>query len=367
VRLAVLNWRDLAHSDSGGAEVFVDEVTRRWVDAGNHVTLYSSGSLDLPSSDARHGVRIERVGRLKTGSHHLRAPSKVKSGFDVVLESVNTVPYFLPYRLRSGPPFVALVHQMAVDVWDAHLPRLLAKAARRIEPQWFRPYRKIPVAAVSESTRTDLHAAGVSNVTVIPQGGLGPSEARSEARPEKAPVPTFLFVGRLAANKRPDHAVEAFRLIRRQIPDANLWVVGTGEMAAELESSLPEGAELLGRLERAELLDRMTRAHMLLVTSIREGWGLVVTEANALGTPAIAYDVPGLRDSIQDGRTGLLVSPAPETLAKEAIQLTADSSRYERLRREAIAWGSACSWDKTASALLNLLEEARSAGNRTDP
>jgi glycosyltransferase involved in cell wall biosynthesis len=172
---------------------------------------------------------------------------------------------------------------------------------------------------------------------------------------EKEPVPTFLFVGRLAANKRPDHAVEAFRIVRDELPSARLWLVGTGPLEGELARTLPEGATLLGRLTRDELYARMAIAHCLLVPSVREGWGMVVVEANSVGTPAVGYDVGGIRDSVRDGRTGVLVPAGdPAALATHALALVTDETRYEPMRAAAIDWAQSFSWEKTADRLLEL-------------
>lgn len=196
-------------------------------------------------------------------------------------------------------------------------------------------------------------SVGVDQVSVVPQGGLGRMEA-----PNKEHVPTLVFVGRLVENKRADHAIEAYRIIKRQIPEARLWIVGEGKLMNRLESTLPAGAELLGRVPRGELLQRLGRAHLLLATSVREGWGLVVTEANALGTPAVAYDVPGLRDSVRSGVTGVTTSASPAALATASLSLLRDSDRYKDLRSAAVEWGSALSWEGTAAALLEHLREA---------
>ena len=283
MNIAILNWRDLAHPDAGGAEVFVHEVGRHWVEEGHSVTLLSSRPPRLPSDDVQDGLRIRRIGRLRDGSHHYLAPRAAVSETttpDVLLESVNTIPYFLPLRRNLTTPFATLVHQMARDVWRYHLPAPLAHVAQLAEPRMYSPYRRRTIAAVSNSTKLDLESAGVRDVKVIPQGGPG----RQTLHVEKEKDPTFLFVGRLTANKRPDHALEAFRLIRRDLPTASLWVIGDGPMRAELMRDAPLGTHFFGRVDRRELLERMTRAHLLLVTSVREGWGLVVTEANSLGT-----------------------------------------------------------------------------------
>ena len=140
-------------------------------------------------------------------------------------------------------------------------------------------------------------------------------------------MPTFLFVGRLAANKRPDHAVEAFRIIKDELPRRAFGSSGTGPLEEELARTLPEDATLLGRVPREELYARMATAHCLLMPSVREGWGMVVVEANSVGTPAVGYDVGGIRDSIRNGRTGLLATAGdPLGLATHAISLVTDEA-----------------------------------------
>jgi glycosyltransferase involved in cell wall biosynthesis len=267
----------------------------------------------------------------------------------VVLESINTIPYQLARKSRQLR-VVTLFHQMAVDVWDAHLPRPAAAVARWAERSLLHAYRGSSVLAVSDSTAMDLRAVGVGSVDVIPQGGIG-----IQKHFPKEASPTVLFVGRLAANKRPDHAITAFSLLKRKIPDAKMWIVGTGPMFEQLSESLPSDARLLGRVDRAELLERMSRAHLLVATSVREGWGLVITEANAMGTPAVAYDVPGLRDAVRDRETGLLSAANPSALAEGVETLLKDSVLYARVREAATRWGSSFTWDRTADKILEAL------------
>lgn len=351
MNIAILNWRDLSHPRAGGAEVFVHEVARRWASLGHQVTLVCSRPRGHPRTDRSDGVDVVRIGRISTGDHHLRAPAFIRRTLrtDIVLESINTMPYWLPRR-KGSTPTATLVHQMAVDVWESHLPVGVASLARRAERAAFRPYRRTPVLAVSASTAADLRACGLTSVEVIPQGGIGPQKTYAKEK-----TPTVIFVGRLAANKRPDHAVEAFALIKKRFPDAQMWIVGEGPMRALLSRRLPNGARLLGRLGRSELWERMSRAHVLISTSVREGWGLVVTEANALGTPAVAYAVPGLKDAIRDGRTGILVAPDPQSLADATSDLLQNPLLYQSLRQDAIGWGEQFTWDRTAGKLLEVL------------
>jgi glycosyltransferase involved in cell wall biosynthesis len=356
-RILFINWRDIRNPDAGGAEVFTHEVARRWVEEGHEVSLLTSGFAGGRPRETVDGVRIRRIGRLRNGSFHALAQRELARlrGFDLVVDEINTIPFLTPLWRRRLPPVVALVHQLAGDVWDAEAPAPLAAVGKWLEPRALRLYRDVPVVTISESTKDDLQRLGLPDVSVVPAGRDDPPELNG--RP-KEPVPTFLFVGRLASNKRPDHAVEAFRHIRESLPDARLWIVGRGPLGKELSKTLPEGAEMLGYLTRDELYRRMARAHCLLVPSVREGWGLVVIEANSVGTPAVGYDVPGVRDSIQHEQTGLLAEAGdPSALARGALVLVRDAARYAVISARALERARLFSWDVTAQALLKVVEE----------
>lgn len=355
MRILFLNWRDIRNPEAGGAEVVTHEIGKRWVAQGHEVTLYTSGYPGAPKTEIVDGVRIRRMGRLRKGTFHLRVQRELArlNGFDVVIDEINTVPFFTPLWKRL-PPCVALIHQLAADVWDAELPAPLAALGKRLEPRMLGLYEDVPVVTVSESTREDLLNLGLRKVHIIPNGRDNPPTLRVE----KEAVPTVLFVGRLARNKRPDHAIDVFRHVQRALPTAQLWVVGQGPMASKLRKRLPQGAEMLGRLPRHELYRRMSRAHCLLVTSVREGWGLVVVEANSVGTPVIGYDVPGVRDSVRDGLTGLLArSNQPERLADRALNLLTDPHSLATMSARAAVWAEQYSWDRTADELFGIIEQ----------
>jgi glycosyltransferase involved in cell wall biosynthesis len=304
------------------------------------------------------GVRIRRIGNLRNGSFHLLVQRELAriGGYDVIIDEINTAPFLTPLWRRRLPPIVGFIHQLADDVLDAELPRPVAAVGRWLEPRALRLYRGVPVVTVSNSTRDDLHRIGLERVSVVPDGRDEPPDLNGV---RKEDTPTFLFVGRLALNKRPHHAIEAFRHIRMKLPGAQLWIVGHGPLEQSLAEDLPEGVEMHGYVPRAELYARMARAHCLLVPSVREGWGLVVIEANSVGTPAIAYDVPGLRDSVQDGITGLLASAGqPEDLCRKALEILEDRERYEEMCRNAVEWSREFSWNETARQLLGVVEQA---------
>jgi glycosyltransferase involved in cell wall biosynthesis len=129
--------------------------------------------------------------------------------------------------------------------------------------------------------------------------------------------------------KRPNHAIDAFRLVQRAVPGARLWIIGTGPDERRVRRRAGDGVEVLGAVSREERDERMARAHALVATSVREGWGLVVSEAAAVGTPAIGYRVPGLVDSI--GATGgVLVAPNVGALAAAMHRIALDPATAPR-------------------------------------
>ena len=177
-------------------------------------------------------------------------------------------------------------------------------------------------------------------------------------------VPTVVFIGRLSANKRPEHAIRAFGLARRQLPEAQMWVIGSGPEEARLRKMAGPGVTFLGRVPEEEKRERLGRAHALVATSVREGWGLVVTEAAASGTVAIGYDVAGLRDSIR-ASGGTLTRADPESLATGLVRLlpSVTGGHGPRVRPAGVV-----PWAEVAAAILAGARQARSSVMRSaDP
>ena len=175
-------------------------------------------------------------------------------------------------------------------------------------------------------------------------------------RAGKEPVPTVVFIGRLSANKRPEHAIRAFGLVRRQLPNAQMWVIGSGPEEARLRKVAGPGVTFLGRVSEEEKRQYLGRAHALVATSVREGWGLVVTEAAASGTVSIGYDVPGLRDSI--GASGGVLTPAdPASLATGLVTLLSSvAAGYGPRPRPA----GVVVWAEVAAGILTVARESAS-------
>jgi glycosyltransferase involved in cell wall biosynthesis len=346
MRILIFNWRDLAHPASGGAEVFVQEVAGRWARGGHEVTLFTAAAEGRPSEERVAGVRIIRQGsRLAVYARGRRYYSLYGRGrYDLVLDVVNTRPFHTP-DFVTDVPVVALIFQVAREVWGYEFPAPLSAVGRHwLEPRWLDLYRDTPTLTISESSRRSLLDYGLTNVHLVPVGLSLPEPLPAVKREEQ---PTFLFVGRLAANKRPDDALIAFEQARLRHPEARLWIVGTGPMERHLTRIASSSVEFLGRVSDDEKFQLYGRAHALVVTSVREGWGMVVSEAAAMGTPAIAYDVPGLRDSVR-AAGGILVPPSATALARRLSRLM-DSG----LPTGPVSTNGVRSWDDVADAVLD--------------
>jgi glycosyltransferase involved in cell wall biosynthesis len=357
MRILICNWKDLAHPAAGGAEVYTHECARRWAKWGHTVTQLSASVAGRPAVEVSDGVRIVRSGsRLGVYGAARRFLRSHAGLFDVIVDEINTRPFFAHHH-AGGTPVVALVHQVAREVWAHETPRPVSLLGRYVlEPRWLPEYAHVPVLTVSESSADSLASYGMRNLQIVPMGvEIDPAVAPhppTGAGGAKAVAPTLVFCGRLVSMKRPSDAIAAFTAARPALgPDARLEVIGTGPLEASLRAEAPDGVAFLGRLSERDKYAHLARAHALLVTSVREGWGLVVSEAAAVGTPSIAYDVAGLRDSVRAGR-GVLVPEDPGSLA-EAVRYWVP--RFRARPPAPLPHGGAHDWDTVASAVLDAL------------
>jgi glycosyltransferase involved in cell wall biosynthesis len=337
VRILIFNWKDLAHPAAGGAEVFTEEVARALVQRGHAVTLFASAVAGRPERETVHGVEIVRRGsRLGVYRAARRFWSEQPArSYDVVVDEINTRPFMTP-RWIDDTPVVALIHQLAREIWFYETPLPVALLGRYVlEPSWLRAYRNVPALTVSQSSADSFQRYhDWRNVTVVPEGS--PSHPKPDVPKEREP--TVVFLGRLVAMKRPQDAISAFSLLRQRFASAQLWMIGDGPLLDKLRGSAPARVIFHGRLARDQLADRLARAHVLVATSVREGWGLNVSEAAACGTPTIGYAAPGLVDSIR-ASGGVQVEPQPEALAQALTDFFADRLQLEP-RISTVPWSN---------------------------
>ena len=355
MNILILSWRDIRSSRAGGAEVLTHEIATRLVRRGDHVTLFTSRGNGATAEEQIDGVRVVRRGSELTT--RLFAPRFSRGqAWDVVVEEINTLPYFSPLWSRTRT--LLFIPQLAREVWWHEAPFPLAALGYASEPIYLSAYRNTEAVTISDSTVSDLRQIGLrAPIHVIPMASSAPALS---ALPRKEPAGRLIIVGRLVPSKRVHDSIRALAELRRHHRGARLTIVGEGPERASLEAlarglDVSDAVELVGKVSESEKARLLQDADILVACAVREGWGLTVTEAARVGTPCVCYRIPGLRDSVVDGRTGLLTEPTPSALAAGMRLLLEDPARYERLRVNAWEHNSALSWDRTAGAFAHVL------------
>lgn len=355
MRILWMNWRDIKNPKAGGAEVFTHEIQRRLVKKGYDMTLVCPKFTDCKPNEEIDGVKIIRKGgRYSVYSKAKLHYERFNHDYDLVVDEINTRPFLTPKYVKDKP-LLALIHQLAREFWFYETPFPLSYLGYYyLEKKWLSYYKKIHTITVSQSTKKDLESLGFCNVSIIPNGlNITPLDKL----PKKESCPTLVFLGRLEKAKLPNHALQAFSIIKKKIPTAKMWIIGDGSMKKKLERYNIPDVSFFGYVETEKKNALLSKAHLTLVPGVREGWGLVVTESNAMGTPAAAYNVAGLRDSVRNGYTGILTEKnTPESLANSAIYLLQNQSLLQKLSSNALKYARQFDWDSSAKLFEHIIK-----------
>lgn len=365
MRLLFLNWRCPTHPKAGGAELLTLRIAERLVLQGHSVTWFAATYKGSPSEEFIHGIRIVRRGGQV--SVHVQARrwylQHGRGQFDLVIDEINTVPFFA--HIYTEVPTIAMINQLAREVWWYEIAPPFAAVGYIAERLYLQAYRTKQVITISESSAQSLREYALSGlISIIPMATDFLPEPEPSPVEDKEGLPTLICLGRVVSSKRVDHAIRALRYLDELGLRAQLWVVGMAspKYCARLQRlamrhGVAERVVFWGWVNDHQKRWLLRRAHILVACSVREGWGLMVTEANAVGTPAVVYNVPGLRDSTQAGITGMICeSNSPADLATRIAQLLRDRDDYERLRRNAWRASLSLDWDKTTRAFLKALK-----------
>lgn len=312
------------------------------------------------AEDEINGVKIVRRGGIRSSFLHAIRWCASQPVFDLIIDQHHGIPWYAPWW--SNTRCVAYIHEVLGPIWNAFYPWPVNVIGQSQERWTHWLYRKVPFWTACESTRKCLHAHGVRNVTVIPYGV--DTRALEELTPKRLEEPVRLIVvSRLAPNKRVDESIRTLKVLAERKISASLKLVGTGisetllrKLAADL--GLTDRVTFTGPLSEAEKDAALRESHFLLHTSQREGWGLNVIEANAMGTPAIVYPVAGLVESTLHGRTGLVSErETPESLADCLTETIRSPDKYEFFRRNAWERAKTFHWSVVLPKACDWLEE----------
>lgn len=364
----MLNWRDLSHPAAGGAELVTMRVLQRLARRGWTVEWFSAAYEGCRPQETSDGITFVRAGsQLTTHYEAFKRYRKRSADFDVIVDQINTIPFYSVTYMRV--PVVAFFHQLAQEVWIYEKGPIVGGIGAALEPLYLRPYRDRPVLTVSHSSAGSLRDIGFRGpISILDEAVDEPCDA---APSEKSPARDVVVIARLTPSKRIEHAIRAAAIMRSEGWAGRLFVVGRGSDSRYVASLhrlaqevLPNGCEFVdpqasGRVGsitsvRSELLRSCSATWY---TSVREGWGLVITEANCHGTPAVVYRVPGVVDAVKDGVTGLVCEATPAALAAATLELFGPG--YGRFAEAALRDAAWRNWDLTTdefeSALLRVI------------
>jgi glycosyltransferase involved in cell wall biosynthesis len=358
VNILLVNWQDRANPFAGGAEIHLFEIFGRMAAAGHRVRLVCSGWKGGSPRANIDGIAIERAGGRNSfalvGRRAVQRAIRAERP-DILVEDVNKLPLFLATGTRL--PVCAIVPHLFGTTAFEEAPWPIAATVWAAERPLPWAYRRAGFHAISESTRDDLVRRGVpaDRIRVI-HPGVDSRHFTPAPGGRRSAIPTFLYVGRLKRYKGVAIAIRALALARRRRPDLRLEIAGTGDHRAELEQlasslDLNRAVSFLGFVSEERKIDLMRAAWANVFPSPKEGWGITIVEAAACGTPSLASESPGLRDSVRHGDTGFLVPHGDvEGLAARMLELADSPPLVARLGERARRFAEGLSWERTTAA-----------------
>ncbi len=371
MKILVFSWRGPGHPHAGGAEESTHQHAKGWVKAGHNVTLFTSTFKNGKEREMIDGVEIIRKGEQVFGVHLAACWWYLFSKhqrFELVIDQFHGIPFFTPLYIRAKK--VAFIHEVTKEVWKLNpwlwpLNLLPAFLGTFFEPLIFKLfYKRIPFMTVSESTRDDLVSWDIpkDNIKVVYNGV---KVINFEKVIHKNSKRTLIFLGALSKDKGVEDSIEIFfDICKTDTNDWQMWIVGKGNsdyvqklMHKAMDLGITKKIKFWGFVSENKKFELLAKSHILINTSTREGWGLVVIEAGVMGTPTVGYKVAGLKDSIVNGKTGLLFDKKDrDKMAEAIVDLVSNQKEYLQFSKNAQFRSRSFDWNKSTKESLALIE-----------
>jgi glycosyltransferase involved in cell wall biosynthesis len=356
-----MTWKDRKNPAAGGAEEVNEALARRLVANGNEVVMLVAGYSGATVKEVIDGYTVIRVGNRWTVyvAAYRYYQTHLRGWADLVIDEVNTIPFFAKFYVREKN--ILFIHMLCRKIWFYQITFPLSLIGYLLEPLYLRILNDRQVITVSESTKQELHTLGFKHIHLISEG-ITLKPVTSLSRINKCTRPTILALGAMRAMKQTGHILTAFEFAKKQIPDLQLIIAGddSGRYGNTIRmrskrSPFAKDIQFLGKVDARKKIALMQQAHLLCVTSVKEGWGLTVTEANSQGTPAVVYNTDGLRDSVKHDHTGIVCAQnQPKILASNIVDLLGDMDKYANLQKNAWAWSREITFDASYRDFIRL-------------
>jgi len=364
MKILWLTWKDRMHPLAGGAELVNEELAKRLVKDGHEVTFLVSGFRGGDQEEFKDGFKVVRLGNKWTvyWKAYRYYKQYLQEWPDLVIDEVNTIPFFAKFYVKQRN--ILFIHQLCRQIWFYEMIFPLSVIGYLLEPIYLWLLNDRKVITVSESTKKDMARFGFEekNINIVSEGiELEPVESLEKI--VKYDKPTILSLGSVRPMKRTDHIIKAFEIAKESVSELELVVAGDASssfgrkvLGMIEESPYKDSIRYEGRVSREKKVELLQKSHVLCVTSIKEGWGLVVTEANSQGTSAVVYNVDGLRDAVKNNETGLIYDQnTSSNLSEMIVKLLQNRGLYESLRNNSWEWSKEINFDKSYQQFFNLI------------
>jgi glycosyltransferase involved in cell wall biosynthesis len=350
-----LSWRDSTHPEGGGSERYVHRMAEGMAASGLRVELFCAAHDRGAATEVVRGVRVVRRGG-HLGVYPRALLHIVRRRPRLVVDVQNGLPFFSRLLTRS---VVVLVHHVHREQWPIVFGRLGGAVGWWIESVLApRLYRGCSYVTVSEATADELIGLGVdrARLSIVPNG-IDPPPAVTTRR---SAHPSLVVLGRLVPHKRVEHALEVAARLRDRWPGLRLSVVGEGWWEDQLRAEVARLAvadivDFHGHVDERTKHELLAGAWVHLCPSVKEGWGLVVSEAGAHAVPTVGYRAAGgLRESVIDGVTGELVDDLDGMVAA-VDRLLAGPAAREEMGEAAARYAASLTWPASIDAFRSVL------------
>lgn len=370
MNILILNWRDIKNPLSGGAEILTHEMAKQWIVWGHNVIQISAGFDRSKKEEVIDGIRIIRLGQW--WSVHFLAffyyMNNLRGKVDVVIDEVHGLPFFA--ALYAPSKTILFACEVAEEIFFHVFPYPIAILGVILEKIYFKIYKNIPALAISPSTKGDLISRGFNkkNITVLPMGLTVPGEIKKFPREKN---PTLIYLSRINKQKGIEDTISAYLKIKGEIPEARLWIVGSG--ASDYVKTLKKrigkykissSVRFFGFVSEKRKFELLSRSHVMIFPSIHEGWGIVIAEAAICGTPSAVYNVAGVKDVVRNGERGIMVEKnRPDLLAQAIIRILKNDKLYKSLVEKVKTFKGKMGWEKTAKTAFLVISKYENRKN----
>jgi len=373
MKILIINWRSLRDPAAGGAELVTYEHARRWISKYQAQVIWLSPKYNNAiDRETISGINFRYIG-IPLGLNFSRLIfsypiyfilvfwnylTKYKNEVDVVVEGIHGIPLLTSLYVKKT--LIVYLQEVAGEIWNKMFPFPINIIGQKLEKSFINMYRHHIFVVGSNSAKLDLINVGImcKQIFIVNHGVSLPPLSRV---PKKSQKFSLIFLNRLVKMKGAERAIRVFSLIEKKYPDSELLMVGkSGNDYLTNLKTLVAGLGLAGKVSFLGFVDEPTKirllknSHLLINLSYKEGWGLVNIEANTQGTPVVAFDVEGNRDSIKTGINGYLIRDGDiNEMARTIIKLRGNVS----LRKTSLSFSRNFSWEIQSDRFYRIIQK----------